>query len=144
MSTEKITSIKEFSKNIAEGYVVTTTKQVITFGIDNRSNCYEHWGYFTTNDDAQEFIDATLLDVTIVDSELNSEVFISKCNEQNIEPQSDECQMMFVNFTTTKGTLQFVAYNQHKGYYPHLAFITSRQLEKSVVLSCKKYVYLEK
>ena len=134
MSTEKITSIKEFSKNIAEGYVVTTTKQVITFGIDNRSNCYEHWGYFTTNDDAQEFINAKLLGVTVVDSELNSTVFLERCIEQEIDPKDEECQMMFVNFTTSKGTLQFVAYNKHNGYYSHIAFIKSRQLIDGVSL----------
>ena len=134
MSVEKIISIKEFCNDENEGYVVTTTEQVITFGIDSNSQCCERWGYFTTNDDVNEFINAELLSITVVDSELNSTIFLERCNEQRVNPKDDECQVMFVNFETSNGTLQFVAYNTHNGYYSHLAFIKSRQLTESARL----------
>lgn len=134
MNAEKITSIKEFCNDENEGYVVTTTEQVITFGIGSEQSCCERWGYFTTNDDVSEFINAELLNITVVDSELNSTVFLERCNEQRVNPKSDECRMMFINFETSNGTLQFVAYNTHNGFYSHLAFINSRQLTESVKL----------
>ncbi len=35
---------------------------------------------------------------------------------------------MFVNLETNKGTLQFVAYNEHNGHYGHEAKVTCKQL----------------
>jgi hypothetical protein len=35
---------------------------------------------------------------------------------------------MFVNIDTSRGRLQFVAYNAHNGYYSHEATVSSKQL----------------
>ena len=41
---------------------------------------------------------------------------------------------MFVNLETNKGTLQFVAYNEHSGYYGHEAKVQCTQLMHSETL----------
>jgi hypothetical protein len=42
--------------------------------------------------------------------------------------------IMFVNLTTDRGALQFVAYNIHNGYYGHEATVTCKQLTYSAHL----------
>ena len=41
---------------------------------------------------------------------------------------------MFVNVETDKGLLQFVAYNEHNGYYGHEACVISKHLNESEYL----------
>ncbi|MEL3959481.1 hypothetical protein NST17_20225 [Caldifermentibacillus hisashii] len=41
---------------------------------------------------------------------------------------------MFVDIITSNGTLQFVAYNEHNGYYGHEAKVISTQIEHSEFL----------
>jgi tRNA(Ile2) C34 agmatinyltransferase TiaS len=54
----------------------------------------------------------------------------------NIDPKSADFEggVMFVNIETNEGTLQFVAYNEHNGYYGHIAKVQSMQLSHEVVL----------
>lgn len=40
----------------------------------------------------------------------------------------EEGDFVFINLETNKGTLQFVLYNSHNGYYGHCSSITSTQL----------------
>lgn len=103
-----------------DGYQIVTDKQTIKMGISNSQSCCEDWGYFMSNDNLEEFVGANLIDVKITDTELNSK----KLQEKDLyEP----C-LMFVDFNTTNGTLQFVAYNSHNGYYGHDAVLVSEQL----------------
>jgi hypothetical protein len=118
---EKIISIDNFTEdNLNEGYIVLTNKQSIKLLIDNQRSCCEEWGYFWTNENLKDFIGADLLDVKITDTALNSDI-----------PDVYEGGVMFVNLETNKGTLQFVAYNSHNGYYGHYAKVVSEQLNHS-------------
>lgn len=103
-----------------DGYIITTDKQTIKVGITNDQNCCESWGYLTTNDSLNDFIGADLLEVKIVDTALN----VQKMKEAD----TDYAGTMFVNFETSKGTMQLVAYNDHNGYYGHDAVVISEQL----------------
>jgi hypothetical protein len=46
----------------------------------------------------------------------------------------DEDNAMFVNVETDRGTLQFVLYNSHNGYYGHKARVVSEQLKREEYL----------
>ena len=127
---EKIMVIETIEKTIdgwesMEGYKVITTDQEIELLIDNGQSCCERWGYFWCNDKPQDFIGAELRDIVLTDRELNA-VFMEE-DAKDVYSGG----IMFVNLDTDRGTLQFVAYNSHNGYYGHEARITSRQLEHS-------------
>lgn len=133
---EKILEIKEWSGCLPnklwggnDGYQIVTDKQVITVAISNSQDCCENWGYLMSQDNLQDFIDAELLEVKVVDTALNSHVkdFLK-------EDYVSESSCMFVNFETSAGTLQFTAYNEHNGYYGHEAFVISNQIEYSTDL----------
>lgn len=110
-----------------DGYQIITNEQIIQFGIDNGRSCCESWGHMITNDSTDEFIGATVKDISITDTALN--------NKKIEELESlDSGGVMFVNIETDKGLLQFVAYNAHNGYYGHDAVIISKQLTYSETL----------
>ncbi len=109
-----------------EGYQIITDKQTIKIGIENGQFCCEDWGFFMSEDDLTDFVNADLISIEVVDTALK----VEKLQEFDIE--CADC--MFVNFNTTKGLLQFVAYNEHNGYYGHDAIIISEQVTNNVVL----------
>lgn len=109
-----------------DGYEVVTDKQTISLVIDNYQSCCEQWGYFWCNDPT-EFIGSELTDIKIVDTALNPQVY-----EENSPVY--EGDVMFVNLETSVGTLQFVAYNEHNGYYGHLAKVKSESFNYEVGL----------
>lgn len=124
---EEATFKKEGSKYPTfEGYQIVTDKQTIKIGIENGQSCCEDWGYFMTEDDLTDFENAELISIDVVDTALR----VEKLKELNVE----SADTMFVNFNTTKGLLQFVAYNDHNGYYGHDAIIISQQVTNEVVL----------
>ena len=134
---EKILSINEDSWKESEnncvnydGYIITTERQIIKIGIYNGQCCCEDWGYFMSEDNFVDFIGAYLTNITTTDTELNTEDF----NKEMEGICMEECSTMFVNFETSNGTLQFVAYNSHNGYYGHDAKIISNQLNGSETL----------
>lgn len=106
-----------------DGFAVSTDKQVIKLLIDNGQDCCEQWGYFMSEDDFEKFVGAELIEISITDTALNTK----KYNEQ-IEYGLDDGGVMFVNINTTKGLLQFTAFNAHNGYYGHKAIVISEQL----------------
>lgn len=128
---ETIKKIEEYSTKEGyysrSGYKVTTDKQEIVLLIDDGTQCCEEWGYFWTNDDVEEFVGATLLDIKVVDEDLNH--VILEREGINTKDFEYEGSTMFVNLETSKGTLQFVAYNIHNGYYGHNAVVRSNQLD---------------
>lgn len=93
-----------------EGFVIKTDKQEILVGISNDHSCCEHFGSISSEDKFDDFIGAQLLDVKLTDTALNSKVLavMSELYEPNT---------MFVDINTSKGSLQFVLYNSHNGYY---------------------------
>lgn len=127
---EKIIEIKDYEAEIGysnvAGFEVITNKQNIKLYIDNDSSCCERWGFFWCNDNPQKFVGANLYSVKLTDTELNEEEM--KANNLNPNEKWFEGGVMFVNLETNKGTLQFVAYNEHNGYYGHEATVQCTQL----------------
>jgi hypothetical protein len=111
---------KENGWSSFDGFQVITDKQTIKLGIESGQSCCEQYGYFMSEDDYSEFINSNLISIEITDTCLNT-----KKLEQE-ELYSPDC--MFVNLNTSKGLLQFVAYNSHNGYYGHDAVVVSEQL----------------
>lgn len=123
---ERIISIEEKSFNIKndwdryDGYIIKTDKQEIKVGISNGQSCCEDWGEFMSEDDLSTFIGSNLISIYVTDNALKSyDITINDLHDGDV---------MFVNFETSKGVIQFVAYNIHNGYYGHAAIVRSEQL----------------
>ena len=97
-----------------DGFVVTLEDdKQLKLGISNGQSCCEHWGYIISEDSLSQFVGAEYHGVEVVNEklatvELNG-VYEGSC--------------MFVNILTSGGVLQFVAYNEHNGYYGHEAVV---------------------
>lgn len=101
-----------------DGYVITLADgNQVKMGISNGSQCCENWGYLTSEDNLSEFVGAKLKSVTVVDEKL----------ESTDAPDIYEGGLMFINIDTTIGLLQFVAYNEHNGYYSHDAVLIENE-----------------
>ena len=135
---EKIKSILEsefkHDHSICEGWVIETDLQTIKIGISSGQSCCENWGYVTSHDldSVDTFIGAELLSISHTDMDLNSKFFY-KFKEMDV-CDVIETPTMFVTIETSAGTLQFVAYNEHNGYYGHDAVVISRQLNIEATL----------
>lgn len=112
-----------------DGFFIKTDKQIIKMGIENGQCCCEDFGYLMSEDDTGYFIGSELLSIDVVDKLLNNKD-ISGIPEYGL----DAGGAMFINFNTSNGTLQFVAYNSHNGYYGHEAVIISKQLTDRDIL----------
>lgn len=114
----------------AEGYQIITNKQEILLLISAEQNCCEDWGYFMTEDNLNNFINSQLIEIYLTDTVLNTNTVLN--NKKWLELDTNDIffagRIMFVNIATSKGLLQFVAYNDHNGYYGHDAIIISEQL----------------
>lgn len=110
------------------GFVVTTDEQVIKLLIDNYQQCCESWGYFMSEDDTQSFVGSTLRGISVTTTALKTYEF-GDDGPHTPYRWADEDQVMFVNLETSRGLLQFVAYNYHSGYYGHAAYLISEQLQ---------------
>jgi hypothetical protein len=139
MTSETITAIRPYEGThgygAEAGFQVETTDQVITLAIDDEPCCCESWGYFLTEDDADKFVGAVLLGVEVTDTNRSTKTF----NNDALAPDDtnvyiDDGDVLFVDIRTDRGTLQFVAYNAHNGYYGHTARVSSKQLAHEVVL----------
>lgn len=107
------------------GYRVETEKGNIDILIEDESQCYEEWGYMTSDDNLDYFIGAELKDVSIVsdgDKKILSEL------EKKYEFRAE-----FVEFKTDKGIFQIAVYNAHNGYYSHKVVISF--YDKDVLLT---------
>ena len=124
---EKILEINKISDSKSDGIEIVTNKQKISFLIDNAQQCCEDFGYFISEDNLEEFIGSKLFDINLIseDNEVRS-LFADKFNLDN-----EDFNGIFINIETSDGTLQFVAYNEHNGYYGHTFTVTSKQLNFS-------------
>lgn len=97
-----------------EGYEITLDGgQKIKMGIDNGQSCCENWGYIISEDDLSQFVGAEYLGIEAVGEAL-----------EHVEVKGVyEGGIMFINIKTSEGVLQFVAYNEHNGYYSHHAVV---------------------
>ena len=125
-------NIKELGISHMDGFKVETNEQNIFLMIDNDQCCCENWGYFMTECDLEKFIGSELIDIKIADT-LNKDVILNgKVDDSIIGEDGDidiyEGDTMFVDIITSEGILQFVAYNEHNGYYGHDAKVISTQL----------------
>lgn len=120
---ETILNIDEVRIGGQSGFAITTNDQVITMLIDDYQSCCESWGYFMSEDDIQRFVGSFITDVTLTDISLNTH----KLEESGF--YEDAGGVIFVNINTSYGTLQFVAYNAHNGYYGHTVNVSSKQLK---------------
>lgn len=143
MSKELIVSIEEGSWKTTdpdghaityEGFLVKTTDQLISLGINQDQQCCEVWGYFMTNDEPSDFIGAELLSVKLVDGDLRTVALKLGVDMLDCDDTIEHQSVMFVNIETNRGTLQFVAYNEHNGYYGHEAVVQSTQLNHFEIL----------
>ena len=139
VNTETILSIEEYEGSILTGgkhpydtfvggYQIKTNKKEYKFVIQNSDNCCEKWGYFMSEDEFDEFIGATLIDIKVVDTALN--VTELKMEDELKGGGLDEGDVMFININTSVGLLQFTAYNAHNGYYGHTAFLIVNDVVK--------------
>lgn len=110
--------IKEINE-VNDGFKIVTDAQEIHLGIDQSSRCCEEFGYFMSEDDLSQFIGAELRSVTVVDEALKT---------YDVVEEMYEGSTMFVNLGTSAGLLQFVAYNEHNGFYSHEAWVRSTHL----------------
>lgn len=139
---EKIKEIRPYAAEKAHygreaGFEIVTDKQAIVLAIDDESCCCESWGYFLTEDDTAKFIGAELRGVAITDTNRSNKIFSTNWDEFDNGADviyTDAGDTMFVDIKTDRGTLQFVAYNAHNGYYGHQARVSSTQLSTSKVL----------
>lgn len=94
-----------------EGVVLTLDDgTTYKLGIEDGQSCCEQSGYVTSHDNYEEFIGAEFLDYYITTEDL--------CTIEDLH--ENYCgNMMFLTISTSKGDLQFVAYNDHNGYYGH-------------------------
>lgn len=115
IETERVSEASPDHMNRYEGYQIVTTERVIDLIIGSEQNCCEKWGYLMSEDDLDDFIGAELHNVTVVDTALNVQALLDK----QITVNDHDTMTMFVNLETSHGTLQFVAYNMHNGYYGH-------------------------
>ena len=118
----KIKSIEETSWSRSsnswsgyDGFIITFEDDTqIKLGISNGQGCCEQWGYLMSQDDFSDFVGARVLSVEGVDSNKASIDLGRALYKGNA---------MFINVSTTAGLLQFVAYNEHNGYYSHEAVV---------------------
>lgn len=115
---EKIIKIEEIHDRFI-GYLIQTNLYSYEVKIDGDANCCEEFGYVSSFDDVNEFLNAQLLSVEIVNMK-NDKLKI----KSHIE--SHECK--FVNFETNKGLFQLAVYNSHNGYYGHNVIIVIKNV----------------
>lgn len=112
-----------------DGYEVVTDQQRILMLIDNGQSCCEDFGYLITEDDPSKFVGSEFLGVDRIDLSMEEKnvQLRAALTEDDLYSLCDG-DAMFVNVKTDRGTLQFVAYNSHNGYYGHIVRIISRDL----------------
>ena len=116
------------------GYLIITDEQEIELTISAGQCCCERSGYFMSEDNIEDYVGANLLGIELTNTALNE----AKMKEEEVEGfitgSYYDGGIMFVDIKTDKGVLQFVAYNQHNGYYGHEARVKSTFLEYSETL----------
>lgn len=122
--SEKIVKIEELlSTEDSEqiGFQVTTDRREFFILLEDGAQCCERWGTIISEDDPQQFVGADLQEAYLTNSQLKDGMIQPFIYYQDDDRYGRNLNLLFVNFVTSKGTLQFVLYNAHNGYYGHLA-----------------------
>lgn len=102
-----------------DGYLIKTDEHEYHILIDNGQSCCESWGYFSSEDEFDDFIYKELKEVRLTDTALNQKLF-----NDNFPYGLYEGGIQFVDFVMVDGdVLQFAVYNEHNGYYGHSILI---------------------
>ena len=97
-----------------DGYEIKTTNHKYLILIDNGQSCCESWGYFSSDDNFEDYIGKDLVSVELTDTALNHKKVEESCY------YDDYGGIQFVDFKIAGGgVLQFAVYNAHNGYYGH-------------------------
>lgn len=96
-----------------DGYKIQTDKHTFLVLIDNGQSCCENWGYFSSEDNLENYIGSQLKEIKLTDKALNQQVV------EKTDYYEDDGGIQFVDFITDKGTFQIAVYNAHNGYYGH-------------------------
>jgi hypothetical protein len=86
-------------------------------------SCCENSGYLLSEDNIESFIGALFYSISVTNEKLETTVL--DFLDDN-EGHDRSVQTIFVNIDTSKGLLQFTAYNEHNGYYGHRVIIRSK------------------
>lgn len=122
----KIVSIEEVKFETSDKYekhsgfcVKLSNGEEVRLWLDMFPGCCESFGYFLSEDNFSDYIGAELFSVERVNKALST---LKVEYQKEISSDAlDYGDVMFVNLNTSNGVLQFVAYNQHNGYYGHSA-----------------------
>jgi len=99
-----------------DGFRVETDQGSIILAISSSQDCCENFGTVSSADDFADFIGSTILEIKTTGD------LITKSVEFDVN-YMEEGGYEFITLETTKGTLQFVVYNMHNGYYGHAVVI---------------------
>lgn len=118
---EKILKIKKYDTFNRIGYRMQTTKQFIYFTINTYRHRNEEWGCLLSEEDYKKYIGTKLLDIVLVDKPLE-------------HAEGYKGFTACFNIETSLGTLQFIGYNKHNGYYVHEVKVTSEKWNFSEII----------
>lgn len=104
-----------------DGYRISTTNGVIEIAVDSFQNCCENWGYISSNNNFSDFCGAEILEIKY--TQKIDEVLETVAMQLSKEGVTLD-DIYFITFETSKGTLQFVVYNEHNGYYGHDCYVS--------------------
>jgi hypothetical protein len=104
---EKIRSIEEINTSIRWlSYIIKTDSQEIVIKLDNRRNCCEQYGIYSSRQRRNEIIGANIHEIR-----LYKRISDFVC----CEPEKS----IIVELLTDAGPLDIILYCAHNGYYPH-------------------------
>lgn len=99
-----------------EGYKIVTDEKTFKIGVSNSASCCESWGHISSEDNFEDFIGAEIVNYKCKEAAEYTDIDLTK---KNVGEYVDVYDCAFIDFNTSKGTLQFAVYNHHNGYYGH-------------------------
>lgn len=105
------------------GYVIFFEKAEFEIYIDPYQQCYENWGYLSSDDEFESYYGKDLAEARLTDTALNQK----KVDDTEYYEYDVVSNIQFMDFIFTDGAvLQFAVYNSHNGYYGHDVRISKR------------------
>jgi hypothetical protein len=118
LSIEEVFDVKVYGDGYTtfDGFYIKTTEQTVKLLIEQSetSELDCETGYFLSHENLEEFVGSDLYKIRVTGTQLV---------EKELPVMAEAA--LFVNIETSKGTLQFTAYNDHNGHYGHDAYVFS-------------------